>query len=190
MVISYGFLQCSLWLFLEVSHSRRDWIERKAWKSVWRQGTSGGDDLSNQDTSNVWNQQQPSHRQGAWNRDDNVAGGDWNTNNFGGGWNSNNAGNTWNTNSLVNRWNSNNVGGGWNANVGGDWNGNTGNRWGSVGGGVSWNNGGESNEQIAPVRPSSFRKEFRRVETVKIHQQSKCSFRKSNRLNISLFLFR
>lgn len=187
-------------VIVEVSHSRRDWSEKKVWKAVWRQGTSNNDDSFNQDTSNVWNQQQPRFRSNVWNRDDSVSGGDWNNNNFGGGWNNNNNnnfGNTWDTNSFVSRWNlktlrrswntNSNFGGGWNSNnpggdwnnnnFGGSWSGNVGNRWGSVAGRGSWNNGDELNEQVVPVQPSSFRKEFRRVETVKIQQQSKSPFR-------------
>ena len=164
--------------FLDVSHSKRDWIERKTWKVVWRQGQNTDDDSNNQVTSNRWNQQQTD----GWNRDNSVSEvTDWNSNGFSGwnnnnnvgGWNNNNnLDSKWNTNSVVNRWNSNSINRGWNMNnFGNEWtNRNFNNQWNSVNRGNSWNNNIGSNDQIPPIRPLTSGKIFRRVETLKIEQ--------------------
>ncbi len=44
-------------MFLAVSHSRRDWIEKKTWGSAFRQETNGNGGWNNQAGSIGWNSQ-------------------------------------------------------------------------------------------------------------------------------------
>ncbi len=168
-----------MFLFLAVPHSKRDWVERKAWKSVWRQGSSGGDDLNNQDNWRGENQRSSWQGNSGWNRDDDsVRGGEWRSSSSRSGWNRDDdtvRDGKWRSSSSRSGWNGNTGGSVWVGNTGGSgWNGNTGGSvWAGNAGGSGWNGntvGSGWSEQPLSVRKSTFRKTVTRVEAVGVNQ--------------------